>query len=250
MQRMRARLNSTVEVSDDNSPPHLVHTWAWAPAYEAGGYNATPILFADIASGRESPPGSPWMAKTAEYVVPPAQAEVTGIAINCGGWDLVPGMLAPPTVAALRVDIAQDHALAAHLVDSIVKPRLRWADSAQQLLPVRSTVGSAALLIPLRLDTHLRFGSLETARYSLPKDKHPTNKYLRGPVNRVSLKSWGECFVASGQQFRWTCGGLPAVARAQLPSVSVDDARQLIRDIEAVLDTRGTALKYKITNVC
>jgi len=154
-----------------------------------------------------------------------------------------------PCISALRLNIAQDHALAAHIVDTLIKPRLTWApDAATRLMPVRSTLGSAALLIPLRLDTDPHYVDSSTARYALPADVHPANKYLPGPVNSASLKSWREIFVASGPQYRWSDGGLPAVTRAQLPIV--DDARQLIRDIEAVLDTRGTRLNYTITNVC
>jgi len=251
MQRYRARLNDPVEVVDDNTPAHVVHTWPWAPAYEAAGYNAVPIMLSDIASGRETPPGAPWMAKTAEYVVPPAQVDATGITLSCGGWELVPGMMAPPTISALRLDIAQDGELAAHIIAMLVRPRLSWASGVNtQWMPMRSTLGSAALLIPLRLLDHAdpHHVHFQTERYSLPKDKQPANKYLPGPVNRASLKSWHECFVASGPQYRWSDGGLPAVTRAQLPIV--DDARQLIRDIEAVLDTRGTRLNYTITNVC
>ena len=241
MRRHRARFAATVDVVDD-SP----HTWREAQRYTDAGYNATPILFHDIDAGREYPPGAPIFAKTAHYALPDDQLDAHGICINCGGWEMVPGFEAPPIIAALRLGIAQDSAFAAHLVDTIVKPRLRW-DVDTHLMPMRSTRGSAALLIPLRLDAVDR-PHFETGRYGFASDTQPANRYLPGPVNRASFKSWQEVFVASGPQYRWTDGGLPTVTRASLPIV--DDARALIKDIEAALDARGTQLTYQFTNVC
>jgi hypothetical protein len=240
-QRFQERLREPVEVVDD-SP----HTWREALRYTDAGYNATPILSQDIDAGREYPPGAPIFAKVATYVVQDDQLDAYGICINCGGWELSPGFEAPPIIAALRLDIAQDQDFAAHLVDTVVKPRLRW-DVDTHLMPVRSTRGSAALLIPLRLDTNDR-PHFETGRYRFDSDTQPINRYLPGPVNRASFSSWREVFVASGAQYRWTDGGLPTVTRASLPTV--DDARALIKDIEAALDARGTQLTYQFTNVC
>ena len=120
-QRYRERLRAAEDVVDD-SP----HTWREAQRYTAAGYNATPILFADIDAGREYPPGAPIFAKTADYYVPENQCDAYGICLNCGGWEMVPGFAPAPLIAALRLDIAQDSAFAAHLVDTIVKPRLHW----------------------------------------------------------------------------------------------------------------------------
>jgi hypothetical protein len=240
-QRFQERLRERVDVVDD-SP----HTWREAQRYTQAGFNATPILFHDIDAGREYPPGAPIFAKTADYALPDDQLDAHGICVNCGGWEMVPGFEAPPIIAALRLEIAQDNAFAAHLVDTFVKPRMRW-DVDTHLMPMRSTRGCAALLIPLRLDAVDR-PHFETGRYRFDSDAQPKNRFMPGPVNRASFSSWREVFVASGPQYRWTDGGLPAVPRASLPIV--DDARALTKGISAALDARGTQLTYQFTNVC
>jgi hypothetical protein len=151
-----------------------------------------------------------------------------------------------PAIAALSLNIAQSRELAAEILETIVRPRLVWApDVTTRLMPVRSKLDSAELLIPLRVDYQPHLFDFTTWRYSLATDVQPANRYLPGPTNSASIRSIRECFVASSAAYRWSDGGIPAVPRVALPMLaSVADAHALIQQINALLDKRGTHLTY------
>lgn len=252
VRKHRAKLQEAVEVVVEHEPD----TWAAAPRYIEAGYLAQPCYFHDIEAGGEFSPHVQWLPSDAHSVARMAECGVTvacNLELRASELPTVHGTQqllswAPvPAIAALRLNIAQSHELAAEILETIVRPRLVWApDVTTRLMPVRSKLDSAELLIPLRVDYQAHIFDFTTQRYSLPTDLRPANKYLPGPTNSASIRSMRECFVASGPQYRWSDGGVPAVPRAALPMLaSVADAHAIIQQINALLDKRGTHLTYK-----
>lgn len=246
VQRHRSRLATAVDASDDAL---AIHTWREAPRYTANGYNPVPISIAEINEGREYPPGQPFMAKVAEYIVPESRVADTGICLNAGGHVLVSGMHPVPTISVLRLDILEDIELAARIVDTIVKPCLSWAaDVETRHMPVRETLGAANLLLPLRLDGDPRFGSFEAARFIFASDAQSPNPYLPRRYNTASIGSWSRTFVASGAPYKWRQGlDLTGVPRVSLPIV--EKPRELLRDIERELEAHGAKQNFKFINI-
>jgi hypothetical protein len=250
VRKHRAKLNEPVAVVQDHEPD----TWAEAPRYIEAGYLAQPCYFHDMEAG-ESSPHVQWLPSDSHSVARMAECGVT-VACNLElrasevptiyGTTQLLSWAPVPAIAALRLNIAQSHELAVEILETIVRPRLVWAsDVTTRLMPVRSKLGSAELLIPLRVDYQPHLFDFTTWRYALPTDVQPANKYMPGPTNSASIRSTRECFLASAAAYRWSDGGIPAVPRAVLPMLaSVADAHAVIQQINALLDKRGTHLTY------
>ena len=254
VRKHRAKLAESVDVVQVHEPD----TWRESRRYIEAGYLPQPIWRQDIEALRECSPHVQWLPPQANFV-PASRVDDAGISIACSlelrtaevetvdGTKAVMSWAPVPTIAALRLSIPQSHDLVAYILSTIIRPRLTWApDVVTRLMPTRSKLGSAEILIPLRQDRDAHMVDFSTDKYSLPTDVGPENRYMPGPVNSASIRSVREIFLASSVAHRWSDGGIPAVTRASLPMLAtVGDAREIIRIVEAELDTRGTRLTYQ-----
>jgi len=217
-------------------------TWRDASRYYEQGYTAVPIDLDDIDAGSESPSG-PWMALPT-FNIPPARVDDYGVAINAGGHVIETGMAPPsPPIAVLRIDVQHDKKLVHQIIEKIIKPCLAWAPGVDtKHFLVRETIGSAAVLIPLRWDDDARSLNCTTQSYVFGSDPK-RGRYEPDVPNVVSVGSHARAFVAAGTPYRWRDGvDLLAVHRDLLPVLAAP--YPVIQEIEPLLAARGRELHF------